>query len=209
MNGERKPTRLASGDSQMAIPVVQPQDIDVELMQGIRSGDDAALTLLIGRNERWLRGVVYAVLTDADLLDDVMQQVWLRVWQRAVEVEDVRRWRHWLYRMARNAAIDAGRKKTRRRKLWQRLGEEMLGRRDQDRTPGPLRMAAVAEDHGRLLGVVDAMPEIYREPFVLRHLEGMTYKQIAEALDLPMDTVGTRLVRARRLLQQSLDMQVG
>ena len=194
----------------MAVQVTQPQDadLDIELMQGIQHGQEPSLTGLITRNERWVRGVVYAVLTDADLLDDVMQQIWLRVWQRAGELEDVRRWRHWLYRMARNAAIDAGRKKTRRRKLWQRLGQEMLGRKEYDRSPGPLRLATVSEDHGRLLGVVDAMPEIYREPFVLRHLEGMTYKQIAEALDLPMDTVGTRLVRARRLLQQSLEVQL-
>jgi RNA polymerase sigma-70 factor (ECF subfamily) len=48
------------------------------------------------------------------------------------------------------------------------------------------------------------MPAIYREPFVLRHLEDWSYRQIAETLDLPVDTVGTRLVRARRMLQETL-----
>ncbi len=192
----------------MALAVTIPQDEDLSLVEAVQTGDESALNQLIARNDRWVRGVVYSVLSDVDMLDDVMQKVWVTVWQRAVEMEDARRWRHWLYRTARNAAIDAGRKKTRRRKLWQRLGQEMLGRPDMGASRGPDRMVAVAEEHQRVLGAIETMPVIYREPFVMRHLEGWTYKQIAEALDLPVDTVGTRLVRARRLLQETLEAQL-
>jgi RNA polymerase sigma-70 factor (ECF subfamily) len=55
-----------------------------------------------------------------------------------------------------------------------------------------------------MLEAIAALPELYREPFVLKHLEDMSYKQIGELLDLPPDTVETRLVRARRLLRDRL-----
>ena len=55
-----------------------------------------------------------------------------------------------------------------------------------------------------MLKAIGKLPEIYREPFVLKHLDGWSYAQIAEAMGLPVDTVETRLVRARRLLRQEL-----
>lgn len=60
------------------------------------------------------------------------------------------------------------------------------------------------ETHRTLLGAIEALPAIYREPFALRHLEDWSYARIGEALGLPVETVETRLVRARRLLRESL-----
>ena len=189
----------------MAVPLTDQleHDQDVDLIEAIQQGDDQALTELIQRNDRWVRGVVFAAIGDANALDDVMQKVWLSVWQRSRTLDDVRRWRHWLYRTARNAAIDFGRKKQRRRKLWKALSQEMAGK-DAGAQPGPHpdRMAAIKEEHRQVLDAIHTMPALYREPFVLRHLEGWSYRRISEALELPVDTVGTRLVRARRLLQE-------
>jgi len=196
----------------MAVPLTDQleHDQDVDLIEAIQVGDDSALSDLIDRNERWVRGVVFAAIGDAGALDDVMQKVWLSVWQRSKQLDDTRRWRHWLYRTARNAAIDFGRKKTRRRKLWKALSQEMAGHdAGAQPGPGPDRMAAIKEEHRRVLEGIHSMPALYREPFVLRHLEGWSYRQIAEALDLPVDTVGTRLVRARRLLQELMGAEDG
>ena len=55
-----------------------------------------------------------------------------------------------------------------------------------------------------MLESIAALPEIYREPFVLKHMEDLSYKEIGELLGLPSDTVETRLVRARRLLREQL-----
>ena len=204
---DSKSQREASEQEDMAIPLAQETDLDQQLIEAVQAGDGQSLADLIARNERWVRGVVYSALGDPNVLDDVMQKVWMTVWQRAGTLEDPRRWRYWLYRMARNAAIDLGRKKKRRRNLWQRLSHEMLGRGQTvgaSDEPDPRRSASVKEQHQRVLNAIEGMPSLYREPFVLRHLEGWSYKRIAETLDLPVDTVGTRLVRARRLLQDAL-----
>ncbi len=205
MPRDSKQPDKASCSPDMALPLTQEQahDHDQMLVEAVQAGDAEALAELIRRNERWVRGVVYSVLSDADALDDVMQKVWLAVWQRCRQMDDVTRWRYWLYRMARNAAIDAGRKRKRQRNLWQRFREELMGGgRAGPAQPG--KTASLKEQHQRVLAAVDAMPGIYKEPFVLRHLEGWTYRQIAQTLDLPVDTVGTRLVRARRLLREQL-----
>jgi RNA polymerase sigma-70 factor (ECF subfamily) len=185
------------------VPLPEEVDHDAMLMEAVQKQDRDCFSELVSRNDRWVRGVVYSVLTDPNLLDDVMQKVWLAVWQRCCTLDDVRRWRHWLYRMARNAAIDAGRKKQRQRSLRQRFTHEIRGRGKQ--TPrDPRKTASVKEQHNRVLNAIEVMPAIYKEPFVLRHMEGWSYKEIAETLELPVDTVGTRLVRARRLLQDTL-----
>jgi len=197
----------------------QQSDLDVMLIDAIRQGDADALNELILRHDRLVRGVVYGVLGQADELDDVVQKVWLTVWRRVETLDDSRRWKSWLYRMSRNAALDAGRKKQRRKGLWDKLktmaaggdaagqngqvegtSQHVSGTTGQSYGQDPYRVAMMKEEHEIALRAIEGILAIYREPFVMRHLDGLTYQEIAERLELPVDTVGTRLVRARRML---------
>ena len=179
---------------------------DQPLIEAVCAGDRYAFGELLRRHDGWVRAVIYGVLGDRDAVDDVAQQVWTSCWQRAKGLRDPRLWRTWLYRLARNAAVDAGREKTRRRRqqqataqLWQRQETHA----DSDRT------LTHNEEHRSVLAAIEALPALYREPFVLRHLSGWSYKRIADVMDMPVDTVETRLVRARRLLRESLKDQPG
>jgi RNA polymerase sigma-70 factor (ECF subfamily) len=187
----------------MGLPIADDQGGDVLLIQALQNGNQEVLDELVIRHDRWVRGVVFAVLGDASQVDDVAQRVWMAVWRRIGSLDDPRRWRYWLYRLARNAAIDAGRRRQRQRGLWRRLVEQASPSAADHRNP--LNQAMLSEEHGRAMQAIGTMPAIYREPFVLRHLEDWTYRQIAEVLNLPIDTVGTRLVRARHMLQRELD----
>lgn len=183
-----------------------PNDFDAEqpVIEAIRRGDRYAFEEFARRNGRWVRGVVFGVLGDGGQLDDVCQQVWTSVWQQATRIRDTQRWRPWLYRLARNAAIDAGREQTRRRAVV-RHSRDLPPRAEAD-TP---RDAAIkAERHAVVLEAVRSLPALYREPFVLRHLENWSYRRIGELMNLPIDTVETRLVRARRLLREALQDKV-
>lgn len=177
-------------------------DRDQSLVEAMVGGDEGALAELMSTHTSWVRAVVYAVLGPVDEVDDVVQKVWLNAWMRADSLEDISRWRYWLYRMAHNAAIDAGRKRTRRRTLWQRFSKTL--RPVTNQTDERLQGLEVSEQHQLVLDAIFGLPDIYREPFVLRHLQNMTYREIAQTMDLPVDTVETRLVRARRLLRDSL-----
>jgi RNA polymerase sigma-70 factor (ECF subfamily) len=75
-------------------------------------------------------------------------------------------------------------------------------------TSSPDRNVVGREQHQEVLAAVQALPALYREPFVLRHVAGWSYKEIAGVMGMPVDSVETRLVRARRFLRESLKDKV-
>ena len=184
----------------MAMTLAEGVDTDGPVIEAIRDGDRFAFEELVRRHNDWVRGVIFGVLGDHDRVDDVVQQAWACVWRRIGELRDANRWRPWLYRVARNAAVDAGREVTRRRGRTRALSDEAV-----PASSAPADGELVdAERHRRVLDAIQALPALYREPFVLRHMKDWSYKQIADVMDMPVDSVETRLVRARRLLRESL-----
>lgn len=184
-----------------AAPVLTLEDIDCRLIEAAQRGDRSALDAIVRRHDRWVRSVVYATLGRSGLVDDVTQHVWTRVCEQIGSLADPTRWRGWLYTTARNAAIDAGQKAARDRKRQTSADcIDLVGESQSD----PARSVMRAEQHRRVLNAIRGLPPIYRESFLLRHMEDWSYAQIGEALSLPVDTVETRLVRARRLLRSAL-----
>lgn len=184
----------------MTMALAEIPDPDEPIVEAIRSGDRFAFTEFARRNDGWVRGVIFGVLGDGDRVDDVAQMVWTAVWKRIPDLRDTARWRPWVYRLARNAAVDAGRDTTRRRKHKQFAADMPVA----SASATPDAELAGEEQHREVLNAIRALPVLYREPFVLRHLQGWNYRRIAEAMDLKVDSVETRLVRARRLLREAL-----
>lgn len=183
-------------------PLEAQHDPERPVIEAIQQGDAYALDELMRRHGRWVRGVIYAALGRMDEVDDVAQRVWLQVWREARRLDDISRWRPWLYRIARNAANDVLREQQRRGRLLGGLVGQRLGRKPA--APATDHQAILDERQQALHAAISALPAIYREPFVLKHLEDWAYAEIGEALGLPVDTVETRLVRARRLLRERL-----
>lgn len=172
-------------------------------VEAIRTGDRSAFEAFSRRNARWVKGVIFGVLGDSDRMDDVTQQVWQAVWTRIEALRDVSQWRSWLYRLARNAAVDAGREQARRKRLNQRAADAPI-------TPPetPEGEAISRERHRVVMSAINGLPALYRQPFVLRHIEDWSYQQIADTMGMPPATVETRLVRARQLLREALSGKV-
>ncbi len=180
-------------------------DVDAmrQLVSAARDGHPPAADRLVRENDAWMRSVIYGVTGRPDLVDDIVQQAWTQVWERLDTLTDPARLRSWLYAIARNAAIDhsmAARRRSRLAATDETAVATAAARPGHD----PARGAQSGEVHATLLQAVEALPALYREPFVLRHLEEWNYAEIGELLGLPVETVETRLVRARRLLRESL-----
>ncbi len=176
------------------------EDADRRLIEAAQRGERRALDAFVRRHEGWVRHVVYATVGNPSIVEDIVQKVWINVWQQIGTLVEVERWRGWLYRLARNAAIDEGLRHTRERQRRRPFPVQDSAAV----APDPARALASDEEHQRLLDKIKALPPIYREPFMLRHLEGWSYAEIGEAMSLPVETVETRLVRARRLLREAL-----
>jgi len=185
----------------MTVALTDDFDPEIPVFEAIKAGDRYAFDEFVRRQHRWVHGVVYGVLGDRDRSEDVVQQAWLGIWTQAKKLRDTRRWRPWVYRLARNAAIDAGRDMSRRRQRFGPMPFEVV--QPQDWPVGP-EDAMRNEQHQQVIAAIKALPALYREPFVLRHMNGWSYRDIADVMAMPVDSIETRLVRARRLLRESL-----
>jgi RNA polymerase sigma factor (sigma-70 family) len=171
---------------------------EVTLVCAARRGDKDALQTLLSRNWSWLKGLVYSVLGDGRDLDDVMQEICLRVISRIHTLREPERFRAWLAILARHEAI----KVHRRRRL------EPVAPDEPGYASDPADDVARKELCGRVLDAVRGLPQKYREVFMLAHSGGLTYAQMAEALDVPITTMQIRLVRARQMVRDQIAPQL-
>ena len=144
--------------------------------------------------------------------EDVVQETFLKAYRGYHTFQEGTNLKAWLYRILTNTYINRYRKKTRRPQevelgeledlyLYKRLNES-------GSTGGASRSAEeeVLEQFGDsdVRGAVEALPEHFRLPVLLADVEGFSYKEIAEILDVPIGTVMSRLHRGRKQLQQRL-----
>ena len=171
------------------------------LVCAAREGDKEALNTLLLRHWRWLKALVYGVLADAQDLDDVMQDVCLRVVTRIHTLREPECFRAWLAILARREAIKHYRGKARRPDP---TTDDFVTMSASGGQRGPLDRLEQRELCRKVLDAVETLPEMYREVFMLAHSGALTYAQMAEVLDVPVTTMQIRLVRARRMVQDRL-----
>lgn len=133
---------------------------------------------------------------------DASQEVFLRARRGFDGWDPSRSFRSWLLAVAGHHCVD----QLRRRGVEARIFDRRDFEAEDLRSPGrsPLREAVHAQERGRLLEAIDALPRKYRLPLVLRYFQELDYDGIAELLGLTRGQVGTLLFRARRRLRDAL-----
>lgn len=174
-----------------------------------RSGDRQALVRLYERHKGALLGFLVKTCRGRENAEDVFQEVWFKV-MRAIGTYDPERssFRSWLYRIAHNASVDLLRRESTRRgpELDAPVGENGSPLIDLIRSPG-----AGPDQHaerGRMLDAVqsalDGLGEQRRAAILLRHQQGFSYPEIAEALGVPEGTAKTLTHRGVLALRREL-----
>ena len=166
-----------------------------------RRGDKEAVRLLLQRNWSWLKGLVYSVVTDTQDLDDVLQDVCLRVITRIHTLREPERFRAWLAVLARREALKHCRRRVQQRASFEGPTASLRGAVTLDAPPTVVEKRELCE---RILDAVKALPEKYREVFMLAHCGELTYAEMAEILDVPLTTMQIRLVRARKMVRNQV-----
>lgn len=146
-------------------------------------------------------GFAFYLLTDREEAEDVTQEVLLRLWDHRGEVEEERALA-WLLRVTRNACIDSVRKRTSFRRLIN-VDSESLDRAS-TYDPTPDECAEQADFKLQLENALRGLQEPHRSIVILREIQDMKYEDIAEVLDLPLNTVKVYLHRGRRFLREQL-----
>lgn len=173
---------------------------DEELLTRFRRGQRDVFGSLVRRYQRELFGYLRRYLGDADLADDVFQTTFVQVFVKAAQYEPGRPVRPWLYAIATNQAIDALRRIGRHPtvSLEQAEGEadgEKRGLIDllEAREADPFNNVDAAETRALVRGCIDRLPDFLRQVVLMAYYQGLKYQEIADALDIPLGTVKSRL----------------
>ncbi len=157
-------------------------------------GDSAAFAELVRQHQAMVFSIAYHYLQDRSLAEDLAQEVFLELYQALDRIESPAHLTFWLRRVAANRCIDQGRKRFRRRELALEEAPEPAAA---DTSVDPLLLE-------RLQQSLAGLPERQRMVLILRFQEGLGPAEIAEALEMPLNTVKSTLHRSLEELRKNL-----
>jgi len=179
---------------------------DATLVERVRAGDVAAFEPLVEKYRQRVFRLAYNVLRSQEDAWDVAQEAFIKAYQALPSFRGQSAFYTWLFRIAMNVAHDKARQ---RGAAGRAFGTERVTEEEWERTmpdPGeePDDAAARAEERSRITRALGALPEPHRAIIMLSDLEGLSYREIADVLKIPMGTVMSRLHNARKRLRAVL-----
>jgi RNA polymerase sigma-70 factor (ECF subfamily) len=176
---------------------------DEQVVERVLAGETLLFEIIMRRYNQRLYRAARAILGDEAEAEDVMQEAYVRAYEHLAQFGGRARFSTWLTKIAVHEALA----RARRRRRFESMdaesdAEEVLA--EPSHQPDPERSASDREIHRMVEDAVEALPEGFRAVFVLRAVEEMSVAETAECLDLPEETVKTRLFRARARLQKEI-----
>jgi RNA polymerase sigma-70 factor (ECF subfamily) len=201
------PSRFDLDQGRTAGPPLTTASVDAaeaELVARARAGDLFAFEEIVKRHQRRVYATAMRIVRRHDLADDVVQETFLRAHLHLDRFDTTRPLGPWICRIAANLAVNHVRSpRAREEALPEAHGETPAA------APNPLAGVLDAEARRELARALDTLSADQRAVFVLRVFEDLSYKEIAEALEISMGTVMSRLSRARERLREALTPYLG
>ena len=186
---------------------VNSADSDLALVEKANAGDMRAFELLVIKYQRRIERLVGRMVRDADLVQDVTQETFIRAYRALHQFRGEAQFYTWLYRIAVNTAKKAL-ADARRSPVVFESALHTGGDDDETSLPGreltshetPETVLAAQEIAEAVNAAMEALPEDLRQAVTLREIEGLSYDEIAEAMGCPIGTVRSRIFRAREAI---------
>jgi RNA polymerase sigma-70 factor, ECF subfamily len=175
---------------------------DAEVVERVRAGDREAFRILVQRYQDVLYRTALRHTRQPDVAADLVQASLVKAYTGIWRCRDPERFGAWVYRIVVNAAKDF--LKSRRRSDVS-LDEPVAARLHSPAAGGPDRELERAELRERLERALSVLPEVLREAFLLKHVEGFSYEEIAELLNVSVPALKMRVHRARATLKETMD----
>lgn len=182
------------------------EDSDLLLVERANAGDKRAFGLLVLKYQRRIQRLIGRMVRDVDLVDDIAQETFIRAYRALHQFRGDAQFYTWLYRIAVNTA----KKTLLGLKRDPTVTESFLARDDEDETSWqknelttdetPETVFAAKEIAAVVNAAMDALPEELKQAVTLREIEGLSYEEIALAMDCPIGTVRSRIFRAREAI---------
>lgn len=184
-----------------------PADGEALLVQRAVAGDARAYELLILKYQRRIERLIGRFVRDVDLVPDIAQETFLRAWRALPQFRGEAQFYTWLYRIAVNTA----KKSLLELKRDPVVTESALRSSDEDDETSrhenelisestPESELAAREIAAAVNSAMEALPDDLRQAITLREIEGLSYEEIAQAMNCPIGTVRSRIFRAREAI---------
>ncbi|MFA6600978.1 MAG: sigma-70 family RNA polymerase sigma factor [Candidatus Omnitrophota bacterium] len=175
---------------------------DLDIIRHVLEGDRNAFALLVRKYQDKVRGYCTNVVGHREAAEDVSQEVFVKAFRALPSFQGRSAFSTWLYRIMANHCRDWLRKKGRQKQeSWEALLEK-----EGDRIEALLSVApeaAVSTENSELVAkILACLGEKHRSVIVLRELQGLSYEEMAEALETTVDGIKARLKRARREMEE-------
>lgn len=183
------------------------RECDEELMERCASGSHEAFQCIVERYRGRLINVVGRFISDRDRAEDIVQEVFLRVFRSRSRYKRQGRFSTWIFTIAVNLAKNEIRRRVRRKGEVSLEGmQEATGPTiaTADRSPGAEEQLGTEQIRDIVTEAIAKLPVKYREAVVLRDIEGLAYDEIASILRIPGGTVRSRINRGRLMLKDYL-----
>lgn len=184
------------------IPEAHQSDTDEMLARQVQGGDTEVFGVLVERYEKKLLRYGKKFLSTHEDIEDIVQEVFIRAFQNIQSFDGGQRFSPWLYRIAHNALVDGLKKKATSPFITLDF-DTLLAYQAYD-DPGDTE-ANEKEMHAMIEQGLARLDAKYREVLILYYLENLSYKEIAEVLQVPQNTVGIRIKRAKESLRKIYD----
>ena len=177
------------------------------MVERAAAGDHRASELLVIKYQRRIERLIGRMVRDVDLVPDIAQETFIRAWRALHQFRGDAQFYTWLYRIAVNTAKKSLLELKRdpvvtEAALQSSDDDDETSRRDNELTAEstPESELAAREIAAAVNAAMEALPEDLRQAVTLREIEGMSYEEIAEAMDCPIGTVRSRIFRAREAI---------
>jgi RNA polymerase sigma-70 factor (ECF subfamily) len=188
---------------------------DLSLVSKAKAGEADAFRALVVRYQRKVYAVALGIVKDPDLAWDVAQEAFVRVHQHLAEFEGKAAFSTWLFRIATHLSIDAVRReRTAQKDALDDVNESHLSGGGEGILAtalgnDPRENALRRELASKIQEALATLPEKHRTILVLREVEGLSYEELAERLEIHKGTVMSRLFHARKKMQAALRRYAG
>jgi RNA polymerase sigma-70 factor (ECF subfamily) len=172
---------------------------DIILLQRVAKGDRTAFAELYRRLQRPLFGYLMKLVREREMVEDVLNETLMEVWRQAARFEGRSSVSTWVFSIAHHRAVSRL-----RRKRETPLDEEAAAAIE-DQAPRPDQQAASSDMSRILAELMTRLSAEHREILNLAYYQEFSVQEIAEALDLPANTVKTRMFYARQRLKALLE----
>lgn len=176
---------------------------DQELVEQARSGEHAAIGKLLLRYKTRVILQIRAQVTDFYEVNDVFQEVCIKVWRFITTFKRQANFTTWLYRITQNTVINYYRNKIRQAKLEEQLAYHYCTEQEND----PELIIMGMQLNEQINVILYGLPRHFRQCFYLFAISGLAYNEIAQQLKCPIGTVRSRIHRVRSLIAQQIKQE--